>query len=77
MKNIRLNYEKGLINSTKLNRMFGAENVDDLLHDVETYVRDLNEDLVFSHGDYSMPNILISNSRVILICFIVPRVLKI
>lgn len=57
MKMIRKNAERGHINSLKLKRNFGVEDIGVLLDEVEAYVREYDEDLVLTHGDYSMPNI--------------------
>ncbi|WP_199624865.1 aminoglycoside 3'-phosphotransferase [Paenibacillus alkalitolerans] len=64
MEMIRYNYMHGHINALKLNRNFGIENIDALLVDVEAFARKHKEDLVFTHGDYSMPNIMISDGRI-------------
>jgi aminoglycoside phosphotransferase len=53
-----------LINSSKLNRKFGEENLDIPLNEIETYASEIREDLVFTHGDYSMPNVIISDGRI-------------
>lgn len=64
MEIIEHNTRHGFINSTKLYRKFGEDNVNSLLNKVETYARNLKEDLVFTHGDYSLPNIIILDDRV-------------
>ncbi|XEC97323.1 APH(3') family aminoglycoside O-phosphotransferase [Paenibacillus tarimensis] len=64
MEIVRYNTKEGLINSSKLNRKFGEGIVDNLLGEIEAYATEIKEDLVFSHGDYSMPNIIISNGRI-------------
>jgi len=56
---IRSNYDKGIIDTSDLFIKFSEDNIDKLLHEVEAFARKLEEDLVFTHGDYSLPNIII------------------
>ena len=64
LETIRSNLENGKINHLKLKDRFGIESADDLLHEVESYASEMEEDLVFSHGDYSMPNLLVAEGRI-------------
>lgn len=49
MRIIWSNYDKGKINKSE----------DKSLYEVEKYAKNLKEDLVFTHGDYSLPNVII------------------
>jgi kanamycin kinase/aminoglycoside 3'-phosphotransferase-2 len=64
MKVIRYNFQQGIIDSIDLNKKFGISNLETLLHEVEMYSKDLTEDLVFTHGDYSVPNIIINGREI-------------
>lgn len=64
LKLIRNNYEQGLIDTNNLSLTFGEANIEKLINEVEAYSKNLNEDLVFTHGDYSLPNIIINDGRI-------------
>lgn len=64
MKVIQYNIKHGIIDTHGLQRKFGDVNLEELLDEVKVYSKDLNEDLVFTHGDYSLPNIIINNGEI-------------
>ncbi|WP_422657588.1 aminoglycoside 3'-phosphotransferase [Paenibacillus sp. EC2-1] len=63
LEKVQRNVKTGSINEEKLKRRFGIKNVESTLVEIHKYAMDLTEDLVFIHGDYSMPNIIIGNGQ--------------
>lgn len=59
MKIIKTKYQRGLLNSS-----LDESNVHGLIEELEVYFSDGQEDLVFTHGDFSMPNVIINNKRI-------------
>lgn len=59
MKIIKMKYQRGLLNSS-----LKQSNVHGLIEELDDYFSDKQEDLVFTHGDYSMPNVIIHNKRI-------------
>lgn len=64
MSVIRSNYDKGINDTSDLFMKFSEDNLDKLLHEVEAFARKWEEDLVFTHGDYSLPNIIIDGGSI-------------
>lgn len=59
----KTNTESRLVNEAELMRRFGGRTAEDLL-DVLVTRRHEPEDLVFTHGDYSMPNVVVDDGQV-------------
>lgn len=64
MIRIQSNVDNGLIDTAELLNTFAEASMEKLLHEVKRFGAGLQEDLVFTHGDYSMPNIMLADGAV-------------
>jgi aminoglycoside phosphotransferase len=64
MKIVRYKYNKGLIDAAALHKQYGESDLEQLIYEMESAASMLTEDLVFTHGDYSLPNIIIHEGRI-------------
>lgn len=64
MSRIQSNVDGGLIDTEGLLNTFAETSMEKLLLEVERFRTGLQEDLVFTHGDYSMPNIMLADGAV-------------
>lgn len=58
------NCRTGQVNSEELLAKFGTSDTEALVREMQRLAETTTEDVVFTHGDYSMPNIMIDGDRI-------------